>query len=99
MRDNLGLWDGIPLGFGWAARRLRRDFAAAGVVFSRQYFQRAQSQICETEITSRSGKSGRGLPQSETLTRFSSAPRTARSVLDCASPLALLDGDTKERAG
>ena len=28
------IWDGIPLGFGWAARRVRRDAAAAGVVFS-----------------------------------------------------------------
>ena len=28
----------IPLGFGLAARRVRRDAAAAGVVFSRQKF-------------------------------------------------------------
>ena len=37
------------------------------------------------------GESGRGLPQSKTWRKFRAGRRT-RSVLDCASPLALWDG-------
>ena len=35
---NPGLWDGIPLGFGMAARRWHRDAAAAGVIFASTKF-------------------------------------------------------------
>ena len=53
-----------------AALRVRRDAAAAGVVFSGQNFWRAQWRMCETQITSRPGKSGGGPPQSKTLARL-----------------------------
>jgi len=39
------------------------------------------------------GKSGGGPPQSKTLTRNSGGTRMTRSVLECASPLALLGTD------
>jgi hypothetical protein len=86
------------LEFWLAARRMRRDAGRPGWFFLDKIFGGRKVKIVKWKTLYARGKAAEGC-RSPRREAFTGDLRTARSVLECASPLALSGGGAKNGAG